>query len=322
MTRALALLPLLIAACVTDGGDDTPGETDSSDTDTTTLPPQEQPLTQAPTGNLTCLTPAATYDAVTWAAAQDVTGSGAVDIDVLVQDFEHEEPRAGRNVQLWFDDVAQGTPDATGTVDDGGHVTIEAPSCQPLTYLTKEPPELGEAKDTYKGHLIFGTDQTESTFESVSIDTYRLIPTVLGLSVEPSKGIIAGTAYDCLRDPSTPTDSDEGKMEKVRVRLYSCPSATSAPADCTTAVQGAIVKYFIDNFPSRDQGYTSPDGLWGFFNVAEGTYRIDAYGLVDGEEKVIGATMVTVKPDSINIGNIWAGYGDGVKYPKSCLATE
>ncbi len=70
----------------------------------------------------------------------------------------------------------------------------------------------------------------------------------------------------------------------------------------------------------RDQPHTSEDGLWVTMNVPEGDWTIQLWGLIDGAEVLLGATQLTTYADSINISNIYTGYGDGVYYPASCLA--
>lgn len=324
MTRALRLLPLFFLGACPAGDDGDDGvDTDASDTDPSggdDLPP----LTETPAGDFTCVTPAVDFAAVGWAPPQMLAADIVADqsVTLYVQDFQEETPATSRSVSLWYDNVVEGAPEVQGNVNSEAKVSLDAASCQPMSYLTKELEGLNEAVATYKAHQIFAPDPGEVTFQSVSIATYRLIPTVLGISVDPTKGNIAGTFYDCSRDPALDSSDDTGKVEGMRVRIHKCPSATSEPADCTEPVSGVVIKYFVDNFPDRDQPYTSEDGLWGIFNIPDGTYRISAYSLFDGEEKVVGGTTARVFQDSINIANIWAGYPDGVKYPSDCVEDD
>ena len=80
------------------------------------------------------------------------------------------------------------------------------------------------------------------------------------------------------------------------------------------------VNYFTDAFPDRDQLWTSADGLWVAANVPPGNLRAEMWGLVDGQLRLLGATLLFSESDSINISNIFTGYGDGVKFPDSCLS--
>ncbi len=70
----------------------------------------------------------------------------------------------------------------------------------------------------------------------------------------------------------------------------------------------------------RDQPHTSEDGLWVAMNVPEGGWTVQLYGLVDGETVLLGATKMVTFAASINISNIYTGYGEGVYYPAGCLA--
>src|SRR5690606_38539987 len=115
----------------------------------------------------------------------------------------------------WYDDVAEGAPDASGNVDNSGIVPLDAPACEPIAYRTKQLPGLQDAVDTYKAHQIFGPTLAHTQFQSVSFNTYVLIPTVLGLVVDPTRGVIAGTLYDCTRDPDTLSEIDDGKVENA-----------------------------------------------------------------------------------------------------------
>ena len=83
--------------------------------------------------------------------------------------------------------------------------------------------------------------------------------------------------------------------------------------------ESLVVKYFVDDFPNRNQEWTSEDGLWVAVNVPVGTWYVDAY-VSDGAggHIVKGTTVVEVIADSINVSNIHTGYGDGIRYPEGC----
>ena len=73
-----------------------------------------------------------------------------------------------------------------------------------------------------------------------------------------------------------------------------------------------------ESFPNRDQHFTSPDGLWVASNVPAGTLRVELWASVGGTPTLLGATVVESEAGSINIANIFSGYGDGTKYPSVC----
>jgi len=78
----------------------------------------------------------------------------------------------------------------------------------------------------------------------------------------------------------------------------------------------------VDSFPTRDQPVISEDGLWLAANVPAGHWEVQLWGLIDGVETHLGSTALVTIADSINIANIYSGYGDGVRLPDSCLTTE
>ena len=175
------------------------------------------------------------------------------------------------------------------------------PACTPLTYKVTTDPALDETKTTFKAHNVvdyLADGNLVDDFNSVSKVTFLIIPSLLGVTVEEDKSIIAGTAFDI-----------NGKeIEGAQVVVYVDGQIPDS----------LVVKYFVENFPNRDQPYTSPDGLWVAVNVPAGEVRAEMWGVVDGELQLLGATVLTSQADSINIGNIYTGYADGVYYPASC----
>jgi hypothetical protein len=171
-----------------------------------------------------------------------------------------------------------------------------------MTYRVTTPPELEATKDTYEAHQLYGAvEQITDTFNSVSVTTYQIIPSLLGVTVDPDKGVIAGTVYDCNDDP----------VEAASVIVVDAGDG-SIP-------QTEVVKYFVNEFPNRNQPYTSEDGLFVATNIPEGTFRIEAWVLDGSEHKLVGSTVLQTRADSINISNIYTGFDNGVKYPASCL---
>lgn len=237
----------------------------------------------------------------------------AVSASGEVEDFQEETPVAQATVDLWFDDVVDGAADTQALSDNSGLITTDAIACQKMAYRVTTDPNITLTKTTYKAHHIYppapGGLVEGTEFVSVSDTTYRLIPTILGVSVETDKAIIAGTAYDLMRDSSTSTEIDTGKIEGVQVIVY---DENGEIPDTLT------VNYFTDSFPDRDQEWTSADGLWVAANVPAGNLRVEMWGMVDGALTLMGATELYSEADSINISNIFAGYADGVKYPYAC----
>ncbi|HMV70105.1 MAG TPA: hypothetical protein PKA64_24910 [Myxococcota bacterium] len=313
MRTLLAGLSLALAACT--GGDTDKGGTDDTDDTTPDAPTEnELDLKTPPTGTFSCFTPVTAYDDAVWLEQSIDPAKAGVSrtIDGVVNDFEREEPRSHVEVRLWVDDVIDGPPDTFQQADPAGKVAFSAPVCQPLSYLSYPDAALDEARSTYKAHQVYGfTDGSViAEYISVSNDTYNVVPAILGITPDPAKSIIAGTAFDCTRSPDTLSEIDAGKVEHAQVIVRNLDG---------TKPEGVQVRYFVENFPDRDQPDTSPDGLWTAVNVPAGDIRVEMWGLIDGEAKLLGSTQLHSVAGSINIANIFAGY-DGVKYPDSCLA--
>ena len=81
-----------------------------------------------------------------------------------------------------------------------------------------------------------------------------------------------------------------------------------------------VVKYFVTGFPNRNQEWTSQDGLWIGINIPEGEWFLNAY-VSDGAggRHLVGATKATVHANSLSISDIHVSFGDGIRYPDSCL---
>jgi hypothetical protein len=267
----------------------------------------------APSGTFDCFTPSADPSAVVWnEALLDPAKQVDQPVSGLVEDFEKDTPVPGATVALFKDDTVD-TPDETAQSSDDGAVSVTAQSCSPVAYKVTTVGGPVATKTTYKAHQIYGfTDGlglTDASFLSVSDVTYQLIPAILGVEVQPDLAIIAGTAYDCSRDSAQDSDDDAGKIEGVQVVVY------DADGNIPETLQ---VNYFVESFPAREQAYTSADGLWVASNVPPGDLRVEMWGNLGSELVLLGATELHSEADSINIANIFAGYGDGVKYPSTC----
>lgn len=265
------------------------------------------------TGDFSCFTAGTAWDEIAWLTqTPDPSKVDTWTVHGEVNDFEKDTPVDEGTVSLWYGDVASGAPDDIDTIDFG-NVGLEAPSCQPLSYKTAPPEGFDETKVTYKAHQVYGPPDGEglqAEYLSVSRSTYQVIPSILGVEVDPTKAIIAGTAFDCTRAPDEFSEVDDGKVVGAQVIVRD---------EDGNIPEGLVVKYFIEDFPDRDQHWTSPDGLWIAINVPPGRLRVEMWGLVGGELQLLGATWVQSYADSINIGNIFGGYGEGVKYPDSCV---
>ena len=296
--RYVWILAAMAAGC---GDKDTDTTPDDGDTGAATdLFSEMVYVTEAPNGDFTGFENGFEGEWLT----QEVDPDNQVTVGMVgaVEDFETEDPVEDPTVELFYGNAITGTADQTMEGDSDGQVSGEWPLCQPIAYRVTTDPDLDDTKVTLQFSEIAGFGKDASiTFNSVSSATYQIIPSLLGVSPDPAKGVIAGTAYDIGGDAFS------GAQVIVRDADGNIP-------------EGIVAKYFRDDFPNRDQEWTSEDGLWVIINVPVGDWDVEMYTADGGGGHVLmGTTQVAVVADSINISSVYAGYGDGVVYPSSCL---
>ena len=294
------ILALALAGC--DGGtatDDSSGKTDDSGgTDGIELSKYIN-TNVTYTGDTTCFTPP------TWLAKPTLCDGCTADhaLKGWVEDFESGDNVPQADISLFFSDDISSAADVETKADANGDFSATVPACTPLGYKTSTPVEWEQTKDTYEVHQIWGFEadgELTEPINSVSVSTSKIIPAMLAVEWQPGTGIIAGTAYDCNEDPIT------GAQVVVRAE-----DGTIVDAD---------IFYFIDSFPALNQPESSEDGLWVAVNVPPGDWYVDMY-VWDGSTHVLmGTTVLEIKPDSVNISNVYTGHDDGIYYPASCIA--
>ena len=301
MTRIACFLTIGLVACTGEETGDTGTET-GEDTNTTGPTTFEDLVNtaDAPLGELTCVPTDGTWLTQVVDPAKQLSAAHTL----TVLDFDSDAPLAEANVDVWYADDAVGIPDASAISDENGEVSLTVPVCDAISYKTWTDPELEITRDTYEAHQIFAPDAAfDGSLNSVSDVTYKIIPGLLGLPIEEGAGIIAGTVYGC----------DDEPVEHAEVVVKNADG--SIPPNLR-------VKFFVNKFPNRDQPDTSPDGLWVAVNVPPGVVTVEAYTWNGTDHVVQGKTVVRSFPDSINIGNIYAGFDGGVKYPAECLLAD
>ena len=262
-------------------------------------------VTDAPEGDLSCYSAADGLG--TESAAPGCVGERQMSGSVL--DFQEDDPVDEATVELFFGDAITGSspPDAVYESDPNGLFTGSVMACSPFTYRVSTDPALELTKVTIESHDVMPNEgptiAASHVLNSVSSVTYALIPNLLGLSPDVTKGIVAGRAYDC----------GGNNLKGLQVVVHD--GAGNIP-------EGVVVKYFVDDFPKRDQPYTSEDGLWIIMDVPEGNWTVDGY-VADGmgSHSLVASTQLRVLPDSINISSIYTGLSDGIKMPEQCLTS-
>jgi hypothetical protein len=290
---------MLMAACgEKDGTVDDTGTVDLFGTYVFVTDPEGNTKTEPAGGDLSCYTPGDAW--LTNSADPSCQAEQA--FTGIVEDFETGDEVPDATLELWWADSTTGAVDQETISSESGAVSGTLMSCTPFSYRTSTDADLEETVTTIQAHEVYGfrTDDHDAAFYSVSTTTYNIIPSLLGVTPEPGKGIAAGTAYDCNGDP----------VEFVQVITKDSDG---------NIVEGQIVKYFREEFPNRDQYWTSDDGLWVIVNIPPGTVSVEMYGLnAAGEHELLGTTILEVVPDSINIANAYYGFDGGVVYPESC----
>ena len=267
--------------------------------------------TTAPVGDLTCFSSESgkmgyEMTADDWLSqnidSSKVTSKG---INAQVTDFQSEEPVEEAFVDVFWGNSITSSPDSSNVSSESGAAEVEIETCSPFTYRVYTDPAWGETKVTIEANTVETPSVTSSEFNSVSTGTYNVIPAVYAVTPDPTKGIVAGTVFDCNNEAL------EGAQVIVRDASGIFPDTQ-------------IVRYFNgDNFPSQEQSWTNTDGLWIAMEIPEGTWYVDAYAADGaGGHHMLGTTVIEVLKDSINIANIYTGFGDGIKYPVDCLVAE
>lgn len=304
----MRIITIVLASALTGCGEK---DTDDTGTDTNSSGDRFSEfvyITDAATGDFTGFESGYT-DA--W-LAQDVDPAKLVTVSMTgdVVDFESNDEVKEATVEIFHNNDPTGTPDQVLTSNDDGEISGgEWPVCTPVAYSTYTDPDLNDTKVTFQVNEVYGYSEEKKggasavsvQLNSVSSSTYQVIPSLLGVSPDTDKGIVAGTVYDVNGDP----------VEGAQV------VAVDASGNIPDTL---VVKYFVDDFPNRDQEWTSADGLFVMVNVPTGDWSLEAY-TADGAggHFLMGATNVNVIADSINISSVYIGYGDGISYPSSCL---
>lgn len=297
LTLALFTLTCAALGCTKSGTDDSGTDDSTAEVD---VFGENIFVTESPVGDLGCYAGDGAW------LSQSPDPSCAVDLAFTgeIEDFETGDNVDDCDLQLFFDDTyEEGGADYQTTSDASGAVAGTLKTCTPTTYRTTKDPALELTQVTIQAHEVFGfsTSTADVTFNSVSSATYNVIPSLLGVSVKAGFGIVAGTAYDCNEDP----------LQNAQVVVKDADG--NYPED-------QRIHYFVDEFPNRNQKWTSEDGLWVAVNIPPGEVTVEMYTW-DGAAYVLqGTTALTIVPDSINIANAFTGYDGGVVYPDSCLS--
>lgn len=303
--RTLWLLAILAGCSTKDGGGDTDVDTDAADTDVVVngLNLSEViTVNTPPIGDFTCLPAPGTW------LTQAIDPACIVDVPIegRVEDFESGDGVGDLTVELWLSDNLSGDADVSMVSDgEGGVSGGHAPTCQPWT--SRVTSSDGGTLPTIQEHWSDGPGTPMGAyFNSVSSSTLALMTTLLGVTPDPAMGVIAGTAYDCGGE------GGDSLAENIQVIVRAADGTYPDTQD---------IRYFVDEFPNRQQTATSADGLWMIANIPPGDVVIEAYAATeDGQPaRLIAQTKAQVFAGSLIISDIYTGSEDGVHMPDSCM---
>ncbi|MED5370416.1 MAG: hypothetical protein VX899_05350 [Myxococcota bacterium] len=263
---------------------------------------EQTPVTESGTSLDTCHTPGQDWPTQT----PDASCQVEVSMSGTVLDFQDDVPVEEATTEFWWDNTyVEGSADQTVVSDESGDISGVAPTCTPYTYSTYTDPALEETVLTIQAHNVMPPGESvEDDPNSVSTTTYQLIPGLLGVAVEPGKAVVAGTVYGCERE------GDAVEYAQVIARTKG-----------GDYLEDQDVFYFVDDFPDRNQEWTSADGLWIIANVPESELTIEVWTWDGSEHQLRATTDLTIIPDSINIANAYVGFEGGVVYPEECLSS-
>jgi hypothetical protein len=208
--------------------------------------------------------------------ADDCTPSTCISAVFKVEDFEAGFMVEGVQLEVFYNNDVTGTPNLDATnldeTNEDGEVTALVPPGASIAYRVVGgetplyPPGVVQTSVEYDVPTP-DTDGGDIDALSVSQATYSLISTVLGITPDPTKGILAGSFKDC----------GGFEIEGVVARLY-----TSSGELCSGANE-CLDRYFIDDTPAQDQHWSSADGLFGVLQIPTASgYRLELHGIVPG----------------------------------------
>ena len=194
------------------------------------------------------------------------------------------------------------TADFSVVSDHAGRFTLTTAACSAQALLVATDPSLDQTVDTYSHHVVTEPTATHAEVGSVAMTTYLIIPSLLGISPDPADGLVIGTALDC----------DGERLEGAQVVMRDASTGALA--------EGHIVKYFVQDFPNRDQEETSADGLWIAIDVPPGDWVAELYTSDGaGGHDLMASTPVQVRAESLHMIETQVGHQTGVVMPTACL---
>lgn len=229
----------------------------------------------------------------TYGTCPSIPTTGSIQVTVVATDFQNQTPVAGATISFYTstnNTVGTASADITLTSASNGLTLATLPTGTPFVAEGSTSAYI----PTFQFGDILSANNANNLFPVllVSNSTVSLIGGLAGASVDPTKGSIAGTVWDCSENP----------IENATVYLIDAATGITVPASTT---------YFIlagtTDIPSPTQLLTSSDGLFLIMNVPPGTYYAVATGVLSASDTtttVLGESYVESIPGALSIVNI------------------
>jgi hypothetical protein len=213
--------------------------------------------------------------------------TAATALTVHVKDFQNKTDVAGATVEVYLslDHFNAHAPDATSAKTDAmGHASLMVPpgSYRVIFRTTADPATTVET-------IEFNRAYNDPERYSVSQDTKVTIQAVLGLIPDDTLGVVAGSVRDCNEKETGgatfETSSSGGSFDNSTYTFYFVDPSASSTA------------------PSRNQHWTSGDGVFASLNVPPGNATVIARGVLaaGGALMQLGMGVAPVRPASITV---------------------
>lgn len=252
-------------------------------------------VTETYVGDLSC------YDGSSWVSetVDPACESNRDDGQAIVEEFASGDPTPNATVSFFHADTVAGSPDLTATTDADGLFTPNVPLCQAMTYQVSDGG--AEYHDTYEYHVFYDAGDGELSLISVSNDTWLTLPSVFGVVIDETQGVLAGTVRDCNGD----------EVENAQVLLRDADGNIPASMD---------IGFTFNGIPSRSATATTADGVWIAMNVPPGDYTAEIY-VADGAggQMLVGKAPAQAFASSVSIVVLYTGREDGLDVPSACL---
>ena len=100
------------------------------------------------------------------------------------------------DLSFWYDNSTDGEPDATGVTGNDGILTVELPSCQPLTTLAVRTID---TELTYKANFVIDPESPDAEVTVVESLTAASIKAILNESTSETSSLVAGQSTTAIR---------------------------------------------------------------------------------------------------------------------------